>query len=162
MCSEKVAYQSLKASDWNLEGAFDVFYSHPHVKTVTDTRHLEELYDRYKGTFNLLSGYFSSILDSLSCIYFGPWLSSLKYTGMLLNMNSFEFRKVKVSTRLPFVNLLFGVEKIFQIDLNLDVVDLEVVRLRIFYDMISQFLLKRFMSFLRFLVLLMISDIFVY
>ncbi|KAK6947202.1 hypothetical protein RJ641_000675, partial [Dillenia turbinata] len=29
--SEKVALQALKASDWHLEGAFDVFYSQPQV-----------------------------------------------------------------------------------------------------------------------------------
>ncbi|KAJ0100575.1 hypothetical protein Patl1_20783 [Pistacia atlantica] len=94
--SEKVAYQALKASDWNLEGAFDVFYSQPQVKTVTDSRHLEELYNRYKGKLNHLTSFFfffSSILHS--------------------------------------------------IDLNLDVVGLDVVKLRIFYDMISQFLLRR-------------------
>ncbi|EXB62633.1 hypothetical protein L484_023928 [Morus notabilis] len=51
--SEKVALQALKASDWHLEGAFDVFYSHPQFKSFTDTRHLEELYNRYKG--NLLA-----------------------------------------------------------------------------------------------------------
>ncbi|KAJ9562684.1 hypothetical protein OSB04_007844 [Centaurea solstitialis] len=49
--SEKVALQSLKASEWHLDGAFDVFYSQPHTKSFTDTRHLEELYNRYKGTF---------------------------------------------------------------------------------------------------------------
>ncbi|GAV92014.1 Cullin_binding domain-containing protein, partial [Cephalotus follicularis] len=47
--SEKVALQTLKASDWHVEGAFDMFYSQPQVKTFTDTRHLEELYNRYKG-----------------------------------------------------------------------------------------------------------------
>ncbi|KAG8072362.1 hypothetical protein GUJ93_ZPchr0006g44553 [Zizania palustris] len=45
--SEKVALQSLKASDWHLEGAFDVFYSQPQV-AVTNFRRLEELYNRYK------------------------------------------------------------------------------------------------------------------
>ncbi|KAL6911468.1 hypothetical protein ACP4OV_000273 [Aristida adscensionis] len=45
--SEKAAIQALKASDWHLEGAFDVFYSQPQV-SVANTRHLEELFDRYK------------------------------------------------------------------------------------------------------------------
>ncbi|KAH9612824.1 hypothetical protein KSS87_008259 [Heliosperma pusillum] len=49
--SEKVALQTLKASDWHLEGAFDVFYSQPQIKSFTDTRHLEELYNRYKGIY---------------------------------------------------------------------------------------------------------------
>ncbi|KAA0062796.1 DCN1-like protein 2 isoform X2 [Cucumis melo var. makuwa] len=49
--SEKVAHQALKASDWHLEGAFDVFYSQPQIKAFTDSRHLEELYNRYKGKF---------------------------------------------------------------------------------------------------------------
>ncbi|KAJ1696133.1 hypothetical protein LUZ63_004645 [Rhynchospora breviuscula] len=46
--SEKVALQALKASDWHLEGAFDIFYSQPQIRAVTDTRHLEELYKRYR------------------------------------------------------------------------------------------------------------------
>ncbi|TQD90911.1 hypothetical protein C1H46_023514 [Malus baccata] len=46
--SEKVALQALKSSDWHLEGAFDVFYSQPQLQTHTDSRHLEELYNRYK------------------------------------------------------------------------------------------------------------------
>ncbi|KAJ7982073.1 Defective in cullin neddylation protein [Quillaja saponaria] len=46
--SEKIAVQALKASDWNIEGAFDVFYSQPQVKPFSDSRHLEELYNRYK------------------------------------------------------------------------------------------------------------------
>ncbi|KAL5669436.1 hypothetical protein ACJX0J_021657, partial [Zea mays] len=45
--SEKAALQALKASDWHLEGAFDVFYSQPQI-AVANTRHLEELYNRYK------------------------------------------------------------------------------------------------------------------
>ncbi|KAL5208664.1 hypothetical protein ABZP36_033099 [Zizania latifolia] len=45
--SENVALQSLKASDWHLEGAFDVFYSQPQG-AVTNSRHLEELYNIYK------------------------------------------------------------------------------------------------------------------
>ncbi|KAD5318109.1 hypothetical protein E3N88_18055 [Mikania micrantha] len=47
--SEKVALQTLKASDWHLDGAFDIFYSQP--KSFTDTRHLEELYNRYKDPY---------------------------------------------------------------------------------------------------------------
>ncbi|KAL4365120.1 hypothetical protein AHAS_Ahas07G0074300 [Arachis hypogaea] len=50
--SEKIALQSLKASDWHLEGAFDYFYSQPQLKTsYTDSRHLEELYNRYKDPY---------------------------------------------------------------------------------------------------------------
>ncbi|KAL2467037.1 Defective-in-cullin neddylation protein [Abeliophyllum distichum] len=48
--SEKVAIQALKATDWHLEGAFDVFYSQPHIKSFADTRRLEELYNRYKDS----------------------------------------------------------------------------------------------------------------
>ncbi|KAK2972052.1 hypothetical protein RJ640_005072 [Escallonia rubra] len=47
--SEKLSIQALKASDWHLEGAFDVFYNQPHVTTLTDSRHLVELYKKYKG-----------------------------------------------------------------------------------------------------------------
>ncbi|CAI9087989.1 OLC1v1022210C1 [Oldenlandia corymbosa var. corymbosa] len=49
--SEKIAIHSLKTSDWNLEGAFDVFYSQPQIKTYTDTRRMEELYNRYKDRY---------------------------------------------------------------------------------------------------------------
>ena len=49
--SEKIALQALKASDWHLEGAFDFFYSQPQLKTFTDSRHLEELYNRYKDAY---------------------------------------------------------------------------------------------------------------
>ncbi|GMI84018.1 hypothetical protein like AT3G12760 [Hibiscus trionum] len=49
--SEKIALQALKASDWHLEGAFDFFYSQPHIKSYTDTAHLEELYNRYKDPY---------------------------------------------------------------------------------------------------------------
>ncbi|GER48114.1 defective in cullin neddylation protein [Striga asiatica] len=49
--SEKIAIQALKSSEWQFEGAFDIFYSHPHVKSVADTRHLEELYNRYKDPY---------------------------------------------------------------------------------------------------------------
>ncbi|KAM1484261.1 hypothetical protein TB2_035466 [Malus domestica] len=51
--SEKVALQALKSSDWHLEGAFDVFYSQPQLQAHTDSRHLEELYNRYKGKLYL-------------------------------------------------------------------------------------------------------------
>ncbi|KAG5550848.1 hypothetical protein RHGRI_009328 [Rhododendron griersonianum] len=47
--SEKLALQALKSCDWHLEGAFDVFYSQPQVKSYADTRLVEELYKRYKG-----------------------------------------------------------------------------------------------------------------
>lgn len=49
--SDKVALQALKASDWQLEGAFDYFYSQPQIRAVTDSRHLEELYNRYKDPY---------------------------------------------------------------------------------------------------------------
>jgi DCN1-like protein 1/2 len=50
--TEKMAIQALKASDWHLEGAFDIFYSQPQIRTHTDARHLEELYNRYKDVYN--------------------------------------------------------------------------------------------------------------
>ncbi|CAI0450532.1 unnamed protein product [Linum tenue] len=49
--SEKAAVQALKASDWHLEGAFDVFYSQPQSKIHTDSRQLEELYNKYKDPY---------------------------------------------------------------------------------------------------------------
>lgn len=50
-CSESVSLQMLKASDWHLEGAFEVFYSQPQVKPPPDSRYLEKVYNRYKGMF---------------------------------------------------------------------------------------------------------------
>ncbi|XP_050212963.1 uncharacterized protein LOC126664561 [Mercurialis annua] len=49
--SEKAALQALKASDWHPEGAFEVFYNHPQIKTFTDTKRLEDLYNRYKDPY---------------------------------------------------------------------------------------------------------------
>lgn len=83
-CSEKVAVQALKASDWQFEGAFDIFYSHSHVKTVADTRHLEELYNRYKG--NLLIYYIvmtAFVFINMSNVF----TSRLHFSGCLLMMN---------------------------------------------------------------------------
>ncbi|EOA31298.1 hypothetical protein CARUB_v10014471mg [Capsella rubella] len=51
--SEKSALQALKASDWHLEAAFDVFYSQPHPRSnAADVRRLEELYNRYKDQYS--------------------------------------------------------------------------------------------------------------
>ena len=47
--SENSALQALKASDWQIEAAFDVFYSQPQPKSNGDLRRLEELFNRYKG-----------------------------------------------------------------------------------------------------------------
>ncbi|TXG71360.1 hypothetical protein EZV62_006295 [Acer yangbiense] len=52
--SEKAAVQSLKVNDWHVEAAIDYFYSLPQVKTA-DTKHLEELYNKYKGKLYLLN-----------------------------------------------------------------------------------------------------------
>jgi len=49
--SEKVAFHALKASDWHLEGAFDKFYSQPQNRSTVDSRHIEELYNRYKDPY---------------------------------------------------------------------------------------------------------------
>ncbi|KAK2654412.1 hypothetical protein Ddye_014268 [Dipteronia dyeriana] len=48
--SEKAAIQSLKVNDWHVEAAIDYFYSLPQVKTA-DTKHLEELYNKYKDPY---------------------------------------------------------------------------------------------------------------
>ncbi|CAH8260246.1 unnamed protein product [Arabidopsis lyrata] len=51
--SEKNALQALKASDWHLEAAFDVFYSQPQPRSnAADVRRLEELYNRYKDPYS--------------------------------------------------------------------------------------------------------------
>ncbi|KAF8048232.1 hypothetical protein N665_2598s0004 [Sinapis alba] len=50
--SEKSALQALKASDWQIEAAFDVFYRQPQPKSNGDLRRLEELYNRYKDPFS--------------------------------------------------------------------------------------------------------------
>eukprot|EP00270_Netrium_digitus_P013160 TRINITY_DN4349_c0_g1_i2.p1 TRINITY_DN4349_c0_g1~~TRINITY_DN4349_c0_g1_i2.p1 ORF type:complete len:267 (+),score=70.15 TRINITY_DN4349_c0_g1_i2:80-880(+) len=55
--SEKSAMAALAASDWNLEGAFEIFYSNPHMTEAAagfttvvalDIRKLEDLFNRYK------------------------------------------------------------------------------------------------------------------
>ncbi|XP_013611334.1 PREDICTED: DCN1-like protein 2 isoform X2 [Brassica oleracea var. oleracea] len=50
--SEKSALQALKASDWQIEAAFDVFYSQPQPKSNGDMRRLEELFNRYKDPYS--------------------------------------------------------------------------------------------------------------
>jgi len=35
--SEVFSLQSLKASDWNLEGTFDLFYSQPQIRSIRDS-----------------------------------------------------------------------------------------------------------------------------
>lgn len=65
--SEKVAHQALKASDWHLDGALDIFYSHPQIRGVIDSRRLEELYQRYKGKYCMLVDCFSRRLCFIRC-----------------------------------------------------------------------------------------------
>ncbi|KAK9057082.1 hypothetical protein SSX86_024449 [Deinandra increscens subsp. villosa] len=48
---EKLALSTLKASDWHLDGAFDIFYRQSHSKSFIDVRHLEELYNKYKDPY---------------------------------------------------------------------------------------------------------------
>ncbi|MCO5583576.1 hypothetical protein L7F22_037488 [Adiantum nelumboides] len=50
--SEKSALQALKASDWNLEGAFEYFYNQPPLRPTLNFGQLDELYLRYKDSFN--------------------------------------------------------------------------------------------------------------
>lgn len=76
-CSEKAALQALKASNWHLEGAFDVFYSQTQVKPYADTRRVEELYNRYKGK----RGNSIAIFCTLACSK--PYMFSI-YTYMTI------------------------------------------------------------------------------
>lgn len=76
-CSEKAALQALKASNWHLEGAFDVFYSQTQVKPFADTRRVEELYNRYKGK----RGNSIAIFCTLACSK--PYMFSI-YTNMTI------------------------------------------------------------------------------
>jgi DCN1-like protein 1/2 len=49
--TEKASIVALKAADWNVEAAFEFYYSQPHPsspQTRTDQRQLEALYSRYK------------------------------------------------------------------------------------------------------------------
>ncbi|KAM6582839.1 hypothetical protein CsatB_009841 [Cannabis sativa] len=79
--SEKVALQALKASDWNLEGAFDLFYSHPQFKSFTDSRHLEELYKRYKGRISAHSN---------NCLCADPYADMILADGITLLCNDLQ------------------------------------------------------------------------
>lgn len=84
-CSEKLALQALKSSDWHLEGAFDVFYSQPQVKSYADTRLLEELFKRYKGKRCNSVGFCSPhpLVKSL-CVCFVCMMVSLGLVILLL------------------------------------------------------------------------------
>nr|PNR58338.1 hypothetical protein PHYPA_005333 [Physcomitrium patens] len=50
--NEKAALTALKASDWNLEGAFENFYNQPPARPLVDPRHLEEFYLKYKDAYS--------------------------------------------------------------------------------------------------------------
>lgn len=65
--SEKFALQALKATDWNLEGAFDLFYSQPQIRSIPDSRHVEELYQRYKDPYTdmIMADGISSLCNDL-------------------------------------------------------------------------------------------------
>lgn len=82
--SEKSALQALKASDWHLEAAFDVFYSQPQPRSNADVRRLEELYNRYKGKLTCLCCSFEFII----CVTF--WFNNVilhsadPYSDMIL------------------------------------------------------------------------------
>jgi DCN1-like protein 1/2 len=61
---------SLKASDWNLEGAFEFFFNQPPARPATDPRFLEELYLRYKDPYSdmILVDGVSAFCDDLQVI----------------------------------------------------------------------------------------------
>ena len=44
----------VSSSDWQIEAAFDVFYSQPQPKSNGDMRRLKELFNRYKGNMLFL------------------------------------------------------------------------------------------------------------
>lgn len=54
--SERAALSALKASDWSIEAAFDVFYNQPQAAippaATLDPRKLEQLFVRYKDAHN--------------------------------------------------------------------------------------------------------------
>ncbi|CAI9755071.1 unnamed protein product [Fraxinus pennsylvanica] len=98
-CSEKVAIWALKASDWHLEGAFDVFYSHPRIKALAD---IKQLYNRYKG--NLLC------LDVHATLLVVSWhmkaatmceFSRKEFIGGLLSLGIASLEKFR--ERIPFM-----------------------------------------------------------
>lgn len=88
MGSEKSALQALKASDWHLEAAFDVFYSQPQPRSNADTRRLEELYNRYKGKLLVVTLEFIKATSNIVCLPFGFKIvllhSADKYSDMIL------------------------------------------------------------------------------
>jgi DCN1-like protein 1/2 len=49
--TEKFSLQTLKANDWNLEGAFDLSYCKTQIRSIPDSRYLEEVYQWYKDPY---------------------------------------------------------------------------------------------------------------
>nr|XP_029117201.1 DCN1-like protein 1 isoform X2 [Elaeis guineensis] len=93
--SEKVALQALKASDWHLEGAFDFFYSQPQIRAVTDSRHLEELYNRYKvaifGLSSILCIPLRRVIRSFSSMSISdPYVDMIMVDGVSLLCNDLQ------------------------------------------------------------------------
>ncbi|KAK6133164.1 hypothetical protein DH2020_033102 [Rehmannia glutinosa] len=89
--SEKVAIQALKSSDWQFEGAFDIFYSHPHIKSVADTRHLEELYNRYKGkSFDSIFNYYCECKILRAVTFSDPYADMILADGITILCNDLQ------------------------------------------------------------------------
>ncbi|KAH7331395.1 hypothetical protein KP509_20G031000 [Ceratopteris richardii] len=65
--SEKSALQALRASDWNVEAAFDFFYSQPPTRQTLNYAQLDELYMRYKDPYSdmILADGISLLCDDL-------------------------------------------------------------------------------------------------
>ncbi|XP_022886416.1 DCN1-like protein 1 isoform X2 [Olea europaea var. sylvestris] len=47
---EKFAIQALKATDWHLEGAFNVLHRQPRIEALANIKRLDELYHQYKDS----------------------------------------------------------------------------------------------------------------
>ncbi|XP_024537706.1 DCN1-like protein 2 [Selaginella moellendorffii] len=50
--NEKAALAALKASDWNLDGALDIYYNQAFARPKLDPYQLEEVYSRYKDPYS--------------------------------------------------------------------------------------------------------------
>lgn len=67
-CSEKFAIQALKATDWHLEGAFNVLHRQPRIEALANIKRLDELYHQYKGNLLCLDIHATHLCLQIVCL----------------------------------------------------------------------------------------------
>ncbi|PWA61866.1 hypothetical protein CTI12_AA365940 [Artemisia annua] len=117
--SGKIATQTLKANDWHLDGAFDIFYSQPQPKSsFTDTRHIEVFGRLYELKTTIVVGLLhrGNLLETIgkqyehwSDLIFRKSSTLKQLRSMSLSLTSMRSRKSTLwSLKCQFFDKSFG------------------------------------------------------